>query len=100
MSQSMMHNLYYGTLVPWERKCSRNPDYGPLNEKISRIKGYFKELLPPDEYQKFEEWERLEADVKSIDEIDVFEYGFSMGTLIMMDVFGFKERQLSELESG
>jgi hypothetical protein len=37
--------------------------------------------------------------VPTIEDINLFEYGFCMGVLMMIDVFGFKENRFTELEN-
>jgi hypothetical protein len=94
-----MYDLYYGNLVPWERGRSRDPAYTPITRKVGDIKEHFKELLSPEEYKKFEEMGDLQAEADTIEDINLFEYGFCMGVLMMIDVFGFKENRLTELEN-
>lgn len=99
MSKSIMYDLYFGNLVPWERGRSQNPAYTPLSQKVGDIKDHFKKLLSLDEYKKFEEMEDLQADSSTIEDVELFEYGFCMGALTMIDVFSFKESRLTETES-
>lgn len=99
MSKSFMYDLYFGNLVPWERGRSQDPAYTPINRKISDIKVHFKGLLSPEEYQKFEEMEELKAQSGAIEDVDLFAYGLSMGILLMIDVFNFKDKRLTEQES-
>lgn len=96
MSKSFMYDLYFGNLVPWERGRAKDPAYTPITRKISDIKVHFERLLSPEEYTKFEEMVNLQAESGTIEDIDLFEYGFCMGTLMMIDVFGFKEKRLTE----
>lgn len=96
MSKSLMYDLYFGNLNPWERGRAQDPDYTPLTRKIGDIKVHFQKLLSAEEYEKFEEMGNLQSQAGTIEEVDLFEYGFCMGALIMIDVLGFKERRLSE----
>jgi len=98
MSKSFMYDLYFGNLVPWERGRSQDPNYTPINRKVSDIKEHFKGLLSPEEYKKFEEMEDLKAQSGTIEDVNLFEYGFCMGALLMMEVFDFKEKRLTETE--
>ena len=99
MSKSFMYDLYFGNLVPWERGRAKDPAYTPLTRKISDIKVHFQKLLSSEEYEKFEEMGNLQAQTGTIEDVDLFEYGFSMAVLMMIDVFGFKEKRLTEQES-
>jgi hypothetical protein len=96
MKNSLMHDLYFGRLVPWERGRSQDPHYTPITRKISGIKDHFKDTLPPEEYKRFEELENLYAQSSSIEDVELFEYGLSMGILLMIEVFGFKEKCLTD----
>lgn len=97
--KSCMHDLYFGNLIPWECGRSEDPAYTPLTRKISGIKKYFQKLLSPEDYAKFEEMRDLQAQAGTIEDADLFEYSFCMGALIMIDVFSFKEKRLTERES-
>lgn len=99
MSKSFMYDLYFGNLVPWERGRAQDPAYTPLTRKISDIKVHFQKLLSPEEHEKFEEMGNLQAQTGTIEDVDLFEYAFCMGALMMIDVFGFKEKRLTEHES-
>lgn len=53
-------------------------------------------LLSREEYKKFEEMEDLQAEAGTSEDVSLFEYGFCMGVLMIIDVFGFKESRLTE----
>lgn len=53
MRESMVREIYYGNLNPWERKRVYNPERIALNDKIDGIVEHFKNLLSPEEYKKF-----------------------------------------------
>ena len=99
MNKSFMYDLYFGNLVPWERGRAQDPAYNPISQKISDIKLHFKALLSPEEYKKFEEMEHLQTQSGEIEDVDLFEYGLCMGALLMIDVFNFREKRLTERES-
>lgn len=99
MSKSIMYDLYFGNLVPWERGRSQDPAYTPLTRKTGEIKEYFQKLLSPEDFEKFEEMGNLQSQSSTIEDVDLFEYAFCMGTLMMIDVFGFKEKRLTEREN-
>ncbi|MDM8296129.1 hypothetical protein QUW58_13065 [Enterocloster aldenensis] len=99
MSKSFMYDLYFGNLVPWERGRAQDPAYTPLTRKISDLKVHFQKLLSPEEYEKFEEMGNLQAQSGTIEDVDLFEYAFCMGVLMMIDVLGFKEKRLTEHEN-
>ncbi len=91
MRESMVRELYYGNLSPWERKRVYNPERTALNDKINGIVEHFKNLLSPEEYKKFAEMQELESQVDVEDAVDLFEHAFCMGVRLMIDIFGYTE---------
>lgn len=98
MGKSLMHHLYFGHLIPWERERTQDPDYAPINQKVIDIEAYFHDTLSPDDYKKLEEMINLRAQSSSIENADAFSYGMSMGALLMMEILNYNERQLSGAE--
>ena len=91
MRESMVRELYYGNISPWERKRVYNPERTALNDKINDIVQHFKNLLSPEEYKKFAEMQELESQVDVEDAVDLFEHAFCMGVRLMIDIFGYTE---------
>lgn len=96
MSKSFMHDFYFGHFIPWERGRSQDPDYTPINRKISDIKVYFRDKLSPEDNEKIEEMGNLRAQSSTIEDVDAFSYGMCMGMLLMMEVFDFKEKRMTD----
>lgn len=94
--KSFMYNLYFGHLIPWERRQTQDPDYTLINRKISDIKVYFHNKLSSEDYEKMEEMGNLREETSAIEDVDAFSYGVCMGALLMMEVFDFKEGRLME----
>lgn len=99
MSRSLMYDLYFGNLIPWERGRAQDPAYNPLTRKVSDLYTRFQETLSPGESKMFEELGYLQAEMDAIEEVDLFEYALCMGMLIMIEVFAFKEKRLTEREN-
>lgn len=53
--------------------------YLPINHTISETKIYFKDKLSPDDWKRFEDLMNLCNKRAGIEEVELFEYGFSMG---------------------
>ena len=47
MRESMIHELYYGNISPWERRRIRDPEFAALTDKIDKIVTHFETLLSP-----------------------------------------------------
>lgn len=99
MSKSILYDLYFGNLAPWERACPQDPAYKSINRKISDLKVHFRETLSADEYRRLEELDDLKERSGAFDDVDLFEYGLCMGVLLMIEVFHFKENRLTEREN-
>ena len=81
MRESMIHELYYGNISPWERRRIRDPEFAALTDKIDKMVTHFETLLSPEEYKKFEEMQDLQAQAGAIQEVELFEYAFCTGVL-------------------
>ena len=85
---SILQELYFGNINPCERKRVQDPEYTTLNKKIDGIVVHFRDLLSPEEYAKFTEMRDLQADAGLFEEVQLFEYAFCLGALLMIEVFG------------
>lgn len=95
MNKSILHDLYFGRLVPWEWDHTQAPGYTTLAEKVSQIGDYFEDRLSSEEYEKLEKLQDLEAELGEIANEDFFQYGLCMGILIMTEVFRFRDERLA-----
>ena len=96
--RSILEELYFGRLAPWERGRPKNPDYTPVSRKITDIHTYFQGKLPPDDFAKLEELGNLRSRCNLIEDVDAFSYGLCMGALLIMEVFDFKQQLLTKAE--
>ena len=88
--ESILRELYFGNVRPCERERVRDPEYVTLIKRIDSIIMYFGDLLSPEGYAKFTEMRELQAQVDLLEEVELFEYAFCAGALLMIDVFGHK----------
>ena len=88
--ESILQELYFGNIRPCERNRVRDPEYVALTKKISDLVAHFRDLLSPEEFAKFTEIRELQADAGLFEEVQLFEYAFSLGALLMIDVFNHK----------
>ena len=89
---SILRELYFGNINPCERERVHAPEYTALTKKIDEIDVHFKKLLSREEYDKLQEMLGLRADADLFEEAALFEYAFSTGALLMLDVFGYKKK--------
>ncbi len=90
MRESMLHDLYFGRIIPWERPRVRTPEYKEISTKIIDMEQHFRNLLSPEEYAKLEELQKLRWQAETIEDANLFAYAFSTGALMMIDVFNFE----------
>lgn len=91
MRESLVRELYYGNLSPWERKRVYSPEHTALTTKVDDIVEHFKSLLSPEEYKKFAEMQELQSQIDTDDAADLFEHAFCLGVLLMIDIFGYND---------
>ncbi len=90
MKESMIHDLYFGRIRPWERERIRTREYSTTIKKIADIDEHFKDLLSPEEYAKFTEMQNLQAEIDLMEDVELFEYSFCAGARLMIDIFTYK----------
>ncbi|HBF40013.1 MAG TPA: hypothetical protein DDW50_22250 [Firmicutes bacterium] len=86
----ILEELFYGHIYPFERIVSQDPEYRPLNQKISDIRKTLQEKLPAEDYQALEELLELYCNSGMLESAASFSYGFKLGALIMLEVLGGK----------
>ena len=86
--KTILEELYNSHLFPAERIVPQNPEYRPINRKISGIKETLQEKLPAEDYQALEELLDLYCDSSVLEACASFEYGFKLGALMMLEVMG------------
>lgn len=92
MKESILNELYFGNVHPWERERTYPPEYTENTQQINDIVAHFKMLLSPEDYAKFEKMQNLRVQTDIIDNADLFRYSFCLGALMMMDIFGYREQ--------
>ena len=91
MSKSILEALFYGRINPWECRAVHSPEREEIEKRIKAEKSYFKESLSNDDFQRLESLESLYTQASEDEEIAAFSYGFTMGTLILLEVLACQE---------
>ncbi len=94
--KSILNELYYGRIVPWERGIPKTPEYKEANKDINKEKAFFKQILSEEEYKRLEVLENMYTNTSDIESADAFSYGFRLGLLIMIDVFSTEKPCVTE----
>ena len=88
--KSILEEIFYGHIFPFERIVPHDPGYRPLNQKISGLKQKLQARLPAEDYQTLKELLDLGCDSGLMETYASFEYGFKLGALLMLEVLGNK----------
>ena len=91
MRESMLNDLYYGRISPWERPRVCTYKYKKISKKIIDIEEHFRNFLSPEEFAKFKELQGLRGQAEAIESANVFEHAFRTGALMIIDVFCYEE---------
>ena len=83
---NVLHDLYHGGIFPAEHIVSRDPEYRPVNRKISDEKRYFESKMSLDDCRRFEALGNLYAQSSCMQEEASFYYGFKLGAALMLAV--------------
>lgn len=89
--KTILEELYNGRIFPEELIVPRNPEYRPLNQKISGLKEKWKKKLSSDDYTELEMLLDLRYDSCAMESSASFGYGFKLGALVMLEVLTGKE---------
>lgn len=89
--KTISEELYEGNIYPDERIVSKDPEYRPLNKKISDTIEMWKKKLSEDDYNQLEALLDLRSELSSMEASESFMYGFRLSALIMIEVFTGKE---------
>lgn len=85
--KSILEKIYYGNLNPEERMVPTDPEYRPLNRKISDLMEEVKQRFSESDFKALEEILDLNGESSSMVTSEAFVQGFRMGALVMMEVF-------------
>lgn len=87
----ILEELFDGSICPDEVIVSKNPEFRPLNKKISEKKEIWKKKLSEDDFKQFEDLLDLCSQSNSMECTAAFMYGFKLGAVIMIEVLTGKE---------
>lgn len=90
MRESILDDLYYGRISPWERRRVRTHEFKEISSQIIAIEEHFRNLLPAEEFEKLEELQELRGQADAIESENLFGYAFSTGALMMIDIFDYE----------
>lgn len=89
--KTILKELYEGNIYPDELIVSKDPEYRPLNKRISDVLAMWKKKLSEDDYNQLKTLLDLRSESSSMEASESFMYGFRLGALIMIEVLTGKE---------
>jgi hypothetical protein len=89
--QSILHSLFNGRIIPWERREPRSKERLEVIRKIECEERYFIEKMSSDDCHRFQALSNLYSEIVSTEEENIFSYGFTLGLLLMLDVMNQSE---------
>ena len=89
--KTILEELYNGHIFPAELIVPQDPEYRPLNQKISDIKKTWEKKLSAEDYQSLEILLKLCYESMDMEVSASFGYGFKLGALMMLEVVSGKE---------
>lgn len=92
----MLREMYFGKVIPWERKNRNSEKQRELLRKMEAEERYFVEKMSLDDCQRFQEMLHLNTEIAMSEEGEIFSYGFTMGAMLMMDVM--EEAEFMKIE--
>lgn len=86
MPNTMLHDIFFGRILPRERGCCTDPEYTALNRKIEEERNFLKSRLSPEDAERLEELGELYTRAAGFENAYFFADGLRFGALLMMDV--------------
>ena len=83
----ILEAIYSGEIYPAEPVTPENDDFRHANEEISNTMNFFQEKLSKEDYELLEKLCDHHADASLMVSQEHFKYGFTMGVLMMCEIF-------------
>lgn len=84
--KSILEQLYYGNISPWEDIYPKNPEYRTLWKKACEKEDYLAEKLPAEEAANFTEYQDIVRKAYCMEVCESFSYGFRLGMSLLWEV--------------
>lgn len=84
--KSTIEELWYGSLSPQEQFLEGNKEYIKLLKAMGDKRDLLEKLLSAVQKQALAEYDDSTADLMTLSEAEAFKHGFTLGSLIMIDI--------------
>lgn len=85
--QSIIEELYYGNVLPFERQTPKGGEYPRIVKHMSRNEESLIETLTEAQKEIFEKFKANQAELNGIDEVTSFAIGFKLGLRLAAEAF-------------
>lgn len=89
---SMLEELYYGNIAPWERGVGQNEEYRKISKQIINMEENLLENLSNDKKKIYEQLAVKKCEQQSITDKESFACGFRIGAQIMLEILNCDEK--------
>ena len=85
--ESIIEELYYGNVLPFERRAPRGGEYARIIKYLTRNEESLLETLTEAQKEIFEKFKTNQAELSGIDEVTSFAIGFKLGLRLAAESF-------------
>lgn len=90
---SILENLWYGNVKPSERKMSSTSEQYELVKLIARHEETLLPMLSDEVRETYEKLWECKSELSSLNELEAFISGFSLGAQIMLEVMEVSDNE-------
>ena len=83
---SIIEDLWYGNIAPWEREIKRSSEYADVLERIVQIEADLHARLNDEEKEILERFVNCTNEMCCISERETFVQGFMLGAKLIIEV--------------
>ena len=83
---SVLEDLWYGNIAPWEREIKRSSEYSDVLERIVQIEADLHARLNDEEKEILEKFVDCSNEMCCISEREMFVQGFLLGAKLIIEV--------------
>jgi len=87
---SVLEDLWYGNIAPWEREIKRSSDYADALDRIVQLEADLYARLNDEEKEILEKFVNCTNEMCCISEREMFVQGFMLGAKLIVEVMSSK----------
>ena len=89
---SVLEDLWYGNIAPWEREIKRSSEYADVLERIVQIEADLHARLNDEEKEIIEKFMNCTNEMCCISEREMFVRGFTLGIKLIIEVMNSENK--------